>query len=310
MFSFKKLNEESRMVALIRDPEGNVSKDFIYFNDLTRDLAGKDTNFKEEMKKYATLENGLYKLKEGFTFQAVPSAVTTKFPRSVNYYIASSNSGKSYNIAQYARAYSQLHPDNQIIYCSANPLENDTNYADIKDKIKEIDVMKLDSIIDFTQFKNALFIFDDCDAAFSASLQGLDERLTEEVVKDLSVTDRRKAKVMLDKKLSEACSHVNGSIKSLLYCGRKNNLSLCLVGHKLNDGVHQVMVVNEATSVTLFPYSLRQGSMLKFLKDKLDFSDNDIKLVSDIKFFQYDFLKISHKGKPWIMTNDRIGFLE
>jgi hypothetical protein len=117
-----------------------------------------------------------------------------KNPRFINYYLSSSNSGKSYQIAALCRRYLEMWPNNLIAYASANPIENDKNYDDIRHKIKEVDVINLESTIDFKepQYHNSLWIFDDCDSGFSVSMEDLDKRLTKEELEKLSVTDKEK----------------------------------------------------------------------------------------------------------------------
>jgi hypothetical protein len=80
------------------------------------------------------------------------------------------------------------------VYASANPLSSDPNYSDLVGKIRELDVLALESTIDFSQeeYHNSLWIWDDCDSGFTVSLEDLDSRLTEEL-QNLSVTDRVKA---------------------------------------------------------------------------------------------------------------------
>jgi hypothetical protein len=46
-----------------------------------------------------------------------------KNPRFINYYLSSSNSGKSYQIAALCRRYLEMWPNNLIAYASANPLK-------------------------------------------------------------------------------------------------------------------------------------------------------------------------------------------
>jgi hypothetical protein len=115
---------------------------------------------------------------------------------------------------------------------SANPLSSDPNYSDLVGKIRELDVLALESTIDFSQeeYHNSLWIWDDCDSGFTVSLEDLDSRLTEEELQNLSVTDRVKATSMLKAKCEAASEWCEKSIQSFMMNGRKFGKVCALLG--------------------------------------------------------------------------------
>lgn len=305
MFSTKALSGDSRTVAIIRDIVKDKIEKTVWFTEKTRTLdMSKAGDFSKEIKKYMIGDSLDY---HKYQFEPIPhNRVSVTFPRFVNYYLASSNSGKSYSIARYCKRYLEAFPDNHIVYVSANPLDNDTNYIPIRSKMKEVNLMQMDQVVDFTEFRDVLFVFDDCDAAISTGMEDLDERLTEDVISELSVTDRNKARKMLRDKAKTIPGLIKDSVECLMKLGRKNNISLCVVGHKANDGLEQMNILNEATAVVLFPYSISNLILINFLKNKLNFSMADAKDLSALEWFQHDFLYVNMKGKPFIITPDTI----
>lgn len=240
----------------------------------------------------------------------VPTIGDEKNPRFVNYYLSGSNSGKSYQIASLCKRYLQQFPDNMIAYASANPIENDKNYDKIRDKIKVIDVLNLDTIIDFKnpEYHNSLWIFDDCDSGFSVSYEDLDKRLTEQEMENLSVTEKQKATRMLKQKCEMASTWITKSVQSFMMNGRKFKESVCIVGHKPNTGGEENKIIGEANGVILFPASVKKNTLETFIINKLSFEKGDAKqLMYDIEWFQYDFLYISHRtSKQFIITDQLI----
>jgi hypothetical protein len=230
-----------------------------------------------------------------------------KTPRFINYYLSSSNSGKSYQIAALCRRYLEMWPNNLIAYASANPIANDKNYDDIRDKIREVDVLNLESTIDFTNpdYHNSLWIFDDCDSGFSVSMEDLDSRLTKEELSKLTVTDKQKAVKMLKAKCEAASEWVSRSVQSFMMNGRKFSQSLCVVSHKPFEGRYENKIVNEATGVVLFPASIKKNILKRFLVEKLSFEKDEAKaVIDDLDWYQYDFLYVSHRtSRPFVLTN-------
>lgn len=307
MFSTKPLSNESFPVCLIlkADTKGNGKKakaeEVIYYTEPTRDTPRQDTNFEKQIKDYLESYNdGVFKIRSKYKLEMAPT-ITTKGksqPRFINFYLSASNSGKSFQIAQLVRRYLSLYPESLVAYASANPLDNDPNYEDIKDKIREIDVLNLESAIDFSaeEYRNSLWIFDDCDSGFSCNMEDLDTRLTKEEVSKMSINDKQKALKMLKSKCEVATEWVNKSIQSFMMNGRKMGQSICVVSHKPNEGRFENKIINEASGIVLFPASIRKNILETFAVNKLSLPKEEAKaLMHEMEWFQYDFLYISHR---------------
>ena len=309
MFSIKELNDDSRTVALIRDLEKKKIKHVIWFTDKSRRLRNDQDTFERDTEQLFEKDKHGYlvlKNQDRYQIEIVPhSRVTEKFPRLMNFYIAPSNSGKSYNMAGLCKQYLNMFPDNKIKYVSANPIDNDKNYKDIINEIVSERPVEWTEPVDFTDIRDELWIFDDCDAGFSVSME--DIGLTEEAYDELTITDRSKADRIRKNKSENALGFVNETMKSLAYNARKNNISQCVVNHKFNPrGGNQTILLSECTGVVLFPYNSKKGVLETFLVEKLDMDKDDAKVIRNLPWVQYDFLFINNLGKPFIFTPDRI----
>lgn len=304
MFSTKQISNESFPVCLITKSSAkgtSKAEEVIYYTEPTRDTPKQNNPFKDQVAKYLeSSSEGYYKFKSDYKLEMSPT-ISTKGksqPRFINFYLSASNSGKSYQIAQLVRRYLQLYPDNLVAYASANPLDNDPNYEDIKDKIREIDVLNLESTIDFSDeaYRNSLFIFDDCDSGFSCNMEDLDQRLTKEEIQKMSVSERQRALKMLKQKCEVATEWINKSIQSFMMNGRKMSQSLCIVSHKPNEGRFENKIINEASGIILFPASIRKNILETFMIKKLSMPKEEAnELMYSLDWYQYDYLYISHR---------------
>ena len=311
MLSIQPLTDDSYPIALLKEKKKVLET--IYFTEPTRKNKTQKSPFEDQIKDYLESKNGhAYTLKEEFTFEMAPTITVNSGsnPRFINFYLSASNSGKSYQIAQLCRRYLQLHPDNLIAYASANPIENDVNYDDIRDRIEVVDVLNLESQIDFQeeQYRNSLWIFDDCDSGFSANMEDLDARLTKEEMDKLTVTEKQKALAMLKKKCEIATEWINKSIKSFMMNGRKMKQSLCIVGHKPFEGRGENQIINEATGIILFPTGLRRNILERFIAEKLSFTKEEAdEIINKQDWYRYDWLYISHRSStPFTVTQETI----
>lgn len=310
MFSLSQLTQDSYPVAVIK--KGSKVIETLYYTEPTREFRKQKVPFEEQAAHYLTTAKppipGGWKLRDAYSFEMVPTVGGPKNPRFINYYISASNSGKSFQIASLCRRYLQQFPENLIVYASANALCNDSNFQDLAGKIRELDVLSLESTIDFSQeeYHNSLWIFDDCDSGFTVSLEDLDSRLTEEELQNLSVTDRVKATRMLKAKCEAASEWCNKSIQSFMMNGRKFGESLCIVAHKPFDGAFENKIVGEASGIVLFPASMKKNVLARFITEKLSFEKQDAEdILKRLEWYQYDFLFISHRtSRPFILTSD------
>lgn len=319
MLSTKPLTVDSFPFALLKKAE--KVKETLYYTEPTRGSKLKPEPLEKVLKKYLSYTPaaipGALELHEDYAFEMVPtiSQVETKgvvtpgvkTPRFINYYIAPSNSGKSHNIANICRRYLEMWPNNIACYASANNIESDVNFDGIREKIKVVDVLGLESTIDFTDpaYHNSLWIFDDCDSGFSVSMEDLDARLTREELQKMTVTDKQKALKMLKAKCDAASEWVSKSIQSFMMNGRKFSISLCLVAHKPYSGNFENKTVGEASGVIMFPASTKKNLLKKFAVEKLGLEKAEAALLIDgPTWYQYDFLYVSHRtSRPFAVTN-------
>lgn len=317
MLSLKQITDDSYPVCVIVKKSTGKVLETVFYTEPTREFKKQKIPFETQVEDYIDDESeddeieGMLVLKDKYAFEMVPTCNNSeKMPRFINYYLSSSNSGKSYQIAKLCKRYIQQFPDNLIAYASANCITNDKNYDEIRDKIKIVDVLNLQSTIDFSQeeYRNSLWVWDDCDSGFSVSMQDLDSRLTPEELDQMTVTDKQKALRMLKAKCEAASEWVSKSIQSMMMNGRKYNESLCIVGHKPFEGRFENKIVGEASGVVLFPASMKKNLLQEFIIKKLSFEKVDAEeILKKLDWFQYDFLFISHRSsKPFIITPDRI----
>lgn len=316
MLSLKQITDDSYPVCVIVKKSTGKVVETVFYTEPSREFKKQKTSFEEQAKNYFAEESeneieGMLVLKDKYAFEMVPTCNDgEKMPRFINYYLSASNSGKSFQIAKLCKRYLQAFPENKIAYASANDITNDKNYDDIREKINIVDVLNLQSTIDFSQedYHNTLFVWDDCDSGFSVSMTDLDARLTPEELEKLTVTDKQKALRMLKAKCEAASEWVAKSIQSMMMNGRKYNESLCIVGHKPFEGRFENKIVGEASGVVLFPASMKKNLLQEFIIKKLSFEKVDAEeMLKKIDWFQYDFLFISHRSsRPFIITPDRI----
>ena len=324
MLSTKPLTVDSFPFALLK--KGEKVKETLYYTEPTRGSKAKPEPLGTALKKYLGDPSipGAFELTEDYSFEMLPTIAQVeikkevlpgpKTPRFINYFIAPSNSGKSFQISNLCRRYLEMWPNNTVAYASANNIDSDPSFEGIRDRIKIVDVLNLESTIDFTnpEYHNSLWVFDDCDSGFTVSMQDLDSRLTKEEVATLSVTEKQKALKMLKAKCESASEWVSKSIQSFMMNGRKFSISLCLVAHKPFDGSFENKIVNEASGVVTFPASIKKNLLKKFIVEKLGFEKAEAaQIVDGPTWYQYDFLYLSHRtSRPFVLTNSFLKIFE
>ena len=231
-------------------------------------------------------------------------------PRFVNLYCSASNSGKSYQVAQLVKKYLAEYPMNNVIYISANPLENDESYNDIKEQIIEIDPMAIRTPLVHNDFQHCLIVMDDTDSGVSSSdYTILDPAFTPAVVAKMT----RKEINLMNRELNdiaELCSNnINRSILNMLSNGRKNFISVAHIQHNFKGYYFSKLLAE--SNIVLFPASVNKSAMTEFLKEKIGLSKEQIKKILSIPFYKYDFLYISHLTSPmFYVTPTTISILE
>lgn len=321
MLSFTKLNKDSKAIAVIVDKTKGKTKEVVFLTALKRGQKPNNSEFEERLEKYAaSWEDNAFVLRNKYEFHAAPPEdFTPEYKRFVNYIVGKSGSGKSFYTSQFVEKYHIVHPDNKIFYVSNNPLSNDVSYsAELKEQIEEIDLNTVNSVIDFTNFKDCLFIFDDIiDCNISLDPEIFAQRLLEEKrnenpksTKEVKLTVRETEymdKLVL-KQGQIVKKYIVDSIMNLLKLGRKNGISVVITDHKLYSGIISSEIISESHNVTLFPYVNVSNKKLKeFLMEKLSY-DNDQadEILKKNKFYQFDFLTLMTQGVPGYITNNKI----
>lgn len=313
MFSIKKLTTNSRSIALIVDEKEKKVKETIYFTELTRDMDEKiikSNNFTKDMSQYTIIsKNNEFKLKKEYLFQMTcNNNPQDSFPREIKLIIAPSNSGKSYQLANYIIRYNQAFQKNLIAYASTHSIKADKSFKPVFEKeidIKEIDVNAMDSIIDFSEkdAHNSLFIFDDMDTNTGIV------RLEDMDIDSSQLTPLQKTKAIKTAKLKSLDNDyfVNESVKNLIHNARKYRVSMAYIFHDFFNGRFENELLTETTSVILFPYNSDNTQLTKWLLQKLKMNKEQVKFINDITWFQYDFLEINKfGGKRFLLTPDTL----
>jgi len=191
-------------------------------------MVGKKTLFLNDSVEQDSFSS--IELKGNDTFQQIPNKHAE---RDVLYISAMSGSGKSYYTAEYTKHYHKLHPKNDIFLFSS--VDEDKCLDAIK-SIKRFKIKTpafLEDSFDARDFANSLCIFDDVD-------------------------------VISDKKIK---IKVFGILDSLLQTGRHYNTSVIFTSHNATQGNSTKTILNEATSITLFPRTSGNKS-LKYIADQ------------------------------------------
>lgn len=163
----------------------------------------------------------------------------TSVKRECCYVAGMSNSGKSYWVAQYAKNYHEIFPNNRIF--SFSPIMEERDLSDLykEDVIEKIyfDEDLLDDIesgtaLTIDDFDDSLVIFDDCGA--------IGNRKIKEYVYDLR--------------------------NSLLTTGRHHNIYVICTSHLLTDKDKTRIQITESVKLTIFPKTTAKKPLQYFLE--------------------------------------------
>jgi hypothetical protein len=311
MFSFKELNDKSKNVAVIWDTKENKQKEFIYMTERSRNMKIKeDDSYDEKIKNYVeSSEDNKFILKEQYEFRPVPPKFTEDYMRQVLSIFGKSGSGKSWFTAKYVEAYANYYPEHQIFYISNNPIENDTSYSkNVRDKIQQIDLNTINKVIDFKDFQDCLFIFDDIlDVDVSIDPNIVAEQLlsmkkgTEK--KELNFKDQAVIDKAVRAKGKVVKSYILESISNLLYLARKQSVSVLITCHDLFSGREASKIIGESHNIVLFPYSNVSNKKLKdFLTTKASYDLDEASDLLKTEFLQYEYLSLNVNGRRYFMT--------
>lgn len=294
----------SRHVASIEDRSGET-KELIFFTERSRlEPDAAPTTFSKDLQKYiASGTPDDFKLKPEYLLNIVPSNEITGLQRETVSIFGKSGSGKSWQIKNYIRNYSLIHPGNQIYFYSMNKLANDPSYDEsLRKKITQINLLSVDCAIDVERFQDSLIILDDVlDVKFSLS----PVEVFGEEYQRANLTQKSKMERECKQKSESIRSFLNESVQNILNLGRKYNISCIAVYHKLRSGIHSTFAVEESSSCWLYPYTATKDALHGFLKQRLSFSKADLKQIEETEFFQYDFLYVNNAGKLFWFTPNR-----
>jgi hypothetical protein len=300
MFSIKPINnDDSRSFAIILDKENNKVLETIYYTELSREIDSTNNDFAHDIFKYCKTFNSNtqeFKLDSSkYYFEmACHNKRTTKFQRFLKLYIAPSNSGKSYNLSKLCYRHKQAFPDDKIIYGSVHDINNDKSFEKTKSFINQLDVTKQNAIINVEdeELRGSLIIFDDLDSnSGSITIENLG--YTQDDYNKLSANDQAKITKLLKSKMQTTSHFIDESMKNIIFNARKYQISMCYVFHAFNNGRKENLLLNEVSSVVLFPYNSSKSVLNKWLINKIHLSKEDAKFITDYKWYQYDFLELN-----------------
>jgi hypothetical protein len=160
--------------------------------------------------------------------------------RECLYVSAPSGSGKSTYVSNYASEYLKMFPKNKLIVFSK--LDDDDAIDRLNPLRITIDEELLDNGIKIEDLSNSLVIFDDTDT-------------------------------IQDKKLLDYINHLKNDI---LQTGRHFNIYLCITSHLINNYKSTRIVMNESSSITIFPSSGSAYAISYALKNYVGLSKEDI----------------------------------
>lgn len=319
MLSFSKINKDSRAVAIVYDKQKDRTKEVVYLTKKKRGIDYDAEDFSEKLKKYINDDQSddEISLKSRYEFQPVPpTEFSPDYKRFVNYIVGKSGSGKSFYTSLFVEKYHLLHPNNKIFYISNNPLSNDVSYSEeLKEFIQEIDLSTINGVIDFTEFKDSLFIFDDIiDVAISLDPNSIANQIIKEKATstrqqqvELTLKDKEYLDKIVLKRGKIVKQYIIQSIYSLLKLGRKNSLSVLITDHKLFSGDISSQIISESHNITLFPYGNVSNLKLKqFLTEKVSFDKDQAEEIIKNEFYQYDFLTLLTEGIQGYITNSKL----
>lgn len=159
-----------------------------------------------------------------------------------------SGSGKSTFVAGILKEYKKKYKKNKIYMIS--PTQNDPAYEDLKKQIEyiKIDQTLLDDPISFTEFNNAVLIFDDCEC--------------------LSENKEINKQILL---FRDQC----------LELGRKSHISTIVINHVAQAGAITKKVLNECQEICVFPKS-NFSAVQRLSKTYFGFGRDDLEYLRTV----------------------------
>lgn len=342
MFSLKAIDKDfSRSFGVIVDKAANrevVETLFHteYLRDRNIDFVTEAAKFDRGMAKYCkSRDDDEYILKPQYEFEmACHSAVTKGFERFIKVVYGPSGSGKTYTLAKLIGRFKQAFPQNDIIYASVNDVKNEPAFTDLvepvldeagkptkdedgkpitKSIIKEIDLAKIDTVIDVFQpeFKDTLLLFDDLDANTGVfSYTDIDPSMTQERFKSLSIKEQAQITSLVEKKMEVVSRFIKLTAKSVIFNARKQRINFAYIFHAFFGNRFENELLGEASSVVIFPAKADEATLKRWLVTKLLFTKKQAESLMERKWCKWDFCEIDKTtGRKFIMMNDTLKML-
>jgi hypothetical protein len=215
-------------------------------------------------------------LEDGFTFQLAPRPVKEK-ERMTLFVAGEAGAGKSYFIREYAKKYHKMFPDNPMYLVS---YKDEDPILDAYEEIVRLHALAPEFLhecldIDFNEFRDTFFIFDDIDS-------------------------------IVNKKIKET---IYGLLNKMLRLGRTYGISVAYIGHALYGSNEIKQVLFEAQSITIFLRYLTYKKLKYLLEVYLGFSKNQIEQIRKIKDRSVTLVKGTDKiilsdTQCFVMGND------
>ena len=180
-----------------------------------------------------------------FKFQLVPN---TNKERDVLFIGGSSGSGKSWMCKEYLKQYIKLYPKNAVYLFSY--LQDDVTIDEVK-KIQRIDIYDKDFLneeLDPKEFENSIVVMDDCDC-------------------------------IDDKKLK---NKILAFFKKLCFIGRHHKITVCWLAHDVVSGHETKSILNECTSISIFPKGLGSKKIHYLLDNYFGLSKEEVERIKRI----------------------------
>jgi len=191
--------------------------------------------------------------------------------RDVLYISAMSGSGKSHYTAEYVKQYHKKYPKNEVFLFSTI---DDDKCLDVLKYIKRINIKSeafYKSDITAKDFEKSCVIFDDCD-----------------VISDKSA--KKKVFQILDE---------------ILQTGRHFHTSCIFTSHNATAGNQTKVILNEATSITIFPQTAGNKSLNYLCDQYLGLDKKQIKMLKQIEGRWATFIR----AYPRCIITEKTAFL-
>src|SRR5690606_37426648 len=135
-------------------------------------------------------------------------------------------------------------------------------------------------------------------------------KLTEAEKARMTMKEKSDIMKFMYKKQEQIRHYIEESIRTLLFCGRKNSLSIINVGHKYKAGPKQVTELSESTSAIFYPNSVSKTVLEEFLLNRMSMGKPDTQyIMKEMTFYKFEWLYVNQTGKLFIMTNNKIKIL-